>query len=936
MSCEELCKKCSLWSYVAEFEGMQFLDPIPLNETQTNEALICLLEAPALKQKASLKKLHSVLSKSIYRFNKLNVYAIFAVACNYPKDTTLPQRSIQECSPTALAHIANIQQDHEKTTIITFGGGAIKALKLNGFTFSDSQARTSVQVNRLVVHKQLESPVDVICSWTWHGGIDTSKSWVDVEADLDFLDRYLEGELKEKKSAKFRTIMTDTDLNTLWDLLEASTKGGEVIPCALDTEGSSLNVFNETYELLTVQLSFEEDFAYVCPIDHKDANPKIRDMMLDFIEWVLLNPNIMKISHNSQYDKSALWVYLPVKPVNWRFDTMHMHHLVDSDRKHDLGSVARVLCPEYGDYDAALEHYKSSNPLADPGRGGTYANIPLSILAPYGAIDAIVTLKAFFVLFDQLEESGQIDFYKNHVSRAAHQYSLMQIHGTKVSLRGLEDMYYDWASDMEDMYLEKIAEHPAVKAFEKSFEANQAYFAYCKDPDTWIAANTSKLGKLKKKIPVLQQFNPNSDAQLAKVLEKFLGLPPLSQNKTGPSYKSDLREIYLMFYKPEAPTDNPWRVDLGLVHWIEQYAKMVHSYDSFVKAWRMGDLIDKYGFFHPSYMMHGTTTGRTACNNPNMQNVAKGDFGFRGKFRLKDVLVAPKGYCMILADYSQVELRVVASLSEDKNMLNAFREGKDLHRQTASFMFQLSEEQVSKLQRDVAKGINFGLVYVKSIHSFGVDFFQSFKGDATKAWEVYKTLEAAGFGNDLSWGTRGPKIAFQIPDIFLKLAGAAVDKYFSTYPQVKAWMDETVRKAKKVGYVKSKFGRVRNLPLIQTNAWAAKEAERQAVNMPVQSAASDITQKAIIKIGEKIEKGFYPAEWGLRIFINVHDSIGFYCKIEHAKEAGPVIKAEMEDTSELPWILCPLVVDVEYGLSYGTLFGSVEQMLKEKEFDHGI
>jgi DNA polymerase I-like protein with 3'-5' exonuclease and polymerase domains len=921
--CQE-CNRCNLHKYNEEVGSPQFIEPIYLNEPESaKEVLILMLDMPAMQQRTSLLLLRDELSKRVHRYRKMAVVVIHAIGCNVPKGTNIPKKSVSECSVYSSQGIGDMVGKYEKATILTFGSSSILSLKHQGFTFSD-QKSTSVQYNRGVVHKKNEYKMRVLCTWAWNSRIKNSINWADIQDDISFLDRVLEGEVVEdKKPIAYRLIHNERNYKEFLKYLEEALDSSDTVPMSIDTETSSLYPFNPGFTVLMVQVSFQEDYGWVIPLEHPETPENIVDKNFKLVSRILKDKRIMKIGHNNQFDKSVLFSVFGKIWENWDWDTILMHHLVNPGRPHGLGYLGREFCPEYQDYDSDLEEYKTNNPLADPERGGTYANIPIRLLAKYGAGDVIITYRAFFELVKQLKEANLLKFYKNHVAKVSEQFLRMRINGIFIDTDKLKKMYYGWQKDMEEMYNDNIANHPAVLELEKSLPANAEYYEYQEDPDSWKEKNTSRLGKLKKKIPTRVPFNPGSNQQLAKIMRDFLGLPPILHTKTGASYNKDTREVYLMSYDPANPTKNPWGVDLSLLYWIDKYCMMCSSFDTFIKGYYLGEYISDRGKIHPSFNLAGTETGRVACDNPNVQNLPKATFGYKKKYKFKDLLVAPEGKIILMADYSQIELRVAASDSNDEAMLEDFRNGLDLHKSTAAFMFQTPLESVTTDQRSLAKTINFGLIYGQTVWAFATKFYQTFRGDESKAKKIYAEMEAAGFSNDMKWGSHR-KLDIEIPDVFLQLAQAALDSYFKKHFRLAERMEEMINLAKKTGYVKSRMGRVRYLPLMKADPWTIKQESRKAINMPIQSAASDITQSAIIRLGDAIDSGYIPKAWGVRMFISVHDSIGFYVRIENALEAGKVIKEIMEDPTDLPWMKCPIKVDLEYGFRYGCLSSNIK------------
>jgi DNA polymerase-1 len=258
-----------------------------------------------------------------------------------------------------------------------------------------------------------------------------------------------------------------------------------------------------------------------------------------------------------------------------------------------------------------------------------------------------------------------------------------------------------------------------------------------------------------------------------------------------------------------------------------------------------------------------TSTGRLSSRDPNLQNIPiRSDLG--GKIR--EAFIAPEGCLLVSADYSQIELRIFASLSGDKNLIRAFRNGEDIHTATAREIFGA---EGSREQRIRAKAINFGLIYGKS---------------------------AYGLAQELS--------------ISQEEATNYIKTYFERYPQVRAYMDELVARAHKVGYSETIFGRRRYLPeLASKNPALRNAAERAAINMPIQGTAADLLKLAMIGIESKLSER---PELG-RMLLTVHDELIFEVEAGQEKELTKLVKPIMEGVTKLA---VPIVVETGVGKNW--------------------
>ena len=271
----------------------------------------------------------------------------------------------------------------------------------------------------------------------------------------------------------------------------------------------------------------------------------------------------------------------------------------------------------------------------------------------------------------------------------------------------------------------------------------------------------------------------------------------------------------------------------------------------------------KTGRVHTSYHQAVAATGRLSSSDPNLQNIPiRSDEGRR----IRQAFVAPEGYKLVAADYSQVELRIMAHLSDDEGLLNAFQEGRDVHRATAAEVFGVSEEDVTDNQRRSAKAINFGLIY---------------------------GMSAFGLAKQLGIGRAE--------------AQDYVNLYFQRYPGVQAYMDNTRENAKEKGYVETIFGRRLYLPDIRAkNAPRRQHAERTAINAPMQGTAADIIKRAMIQVAAWLPQSGFDA----RLLMQVHDELILEVRDDQAEAFAAELQQKMQNAAELK---VPLLVEAGIG-----------------------
>jgi len=346
-----------------------------------------------------------------------------------------------------------------------------------------------------------------------------------------------------------------------------------------------------------------------------------------------------------------------------------------------------------------------------------------------------------------------------------------------------------------------------------------------------------------------EEFNLSSPKQLGAILFDKLQLPALQKTATGqPSTNEEvLRELALTY-------DLPKRI---LEH--RHLSKLVGTYTVPLPKLINSDT----GRVHTSYNQAGAATGRFSSNDPNLQNIPIRSPEGRA---IRQAFIAPEGFKLVAADYSQIELRIMTHLSQDEALIKAFRSGKDIHRATAADIMSIPEEQVTTEQRRNAKAINFGLIY---------------------------GMSAFGLAKQLGIGR--------------KEAASYVQAYFERYPGVQRYMDETRDAASEAGYVETIFGRRLYLPDINSSKQMLKKAaERTAINAPMQGTAADIIKRAMIDVQSWLDSSSVTA----KMIMQVHDELVFEVPEDQLDEFISGVKLRMQHAADLD---VPLIVDVGYG-----------------------
>lgn len=333
-----------------------------------------------------------------------------------------------------------------------------------------------------------------------------------------------------------------------------------------------------------------------------------------------------------------------------------------------------------------------------------------------------------------------------------------------------------------------------------------------------------------------EEFNINSPKQLGVVLFEKLQLPNEKKTKTGYSTSAEVLD--------KLAPDHPIVAD---VLEYRQLSKLKSTY-----ADGLINFIEQDGKIHTTFNQTITATGRLSSTDPNLQNIP-----IRielGKL-IRKVFLPEQGHLFVDSDYSQIELRVLAHLSDDEKLIEAFKNGQDIHRSTASLVFDTPFDEVTDIQRRNAKAVNFGIVY---------------------------GISAFGLANDLNIGR--------------KEAQAYIDSYFEKYPKIKAFLDKTVADAKEKGYIKTMFGRIRPIPELSSSNFMQRQfGERVAMNSPIQGTAADIIKIAMIRVHDRLLKENLKS----KLILQVHDELLIETAEDEKEYVIELLEEEMHKAADL-------------------------------------
>lgn len=622
-----------------------------------------------------------------------------------------------------------------------------------------------------------------------------------------------EGPMSHRHNAQYRAITTRAEL----DDLVAQLAGADLV--AIDTETTSLSP--TLCKLCGVSFSIEPCtgvYIPTCspePVSHLDERT-----VLDALRPILENPDIRKTGHNLKYDLLVLRRH-GVELRGVVFDSLIASFLIDSSRSsHGLDSLALAL----------LNH--SCIPISDLiGTGKkqrTFDTVSLERATQYAAEDADIALQLHNALAPQIKAMGLSDLFEN----------------------------------VEMPLVETLAE----------LEWNGVLI----DPDELdrqAARLNARIAELRERInnEAPHPFNPDSPKQLGAVLfnppdhptDPGLGIKPTKKTKTGNSTDIEVLEKLAADDSITSPIPQ-------LIVEYRQLTKLVGTYLVALK-----DAINpETKRIHASFHQTGAATGRLSSSDPNLQNIPiRTDIGRE----IRKAFIAPPGRMLIAADYSQIELRLLAHLSRDEALTRAFREGADIHRAVAAQIHNIPPDQVTPRQRDGAKMVNFGIVY--GITPYGL-------------------ARRLGVSNDE--------------------AATIIDDYKKRFPGITTFLAECIEQAKRYGYVETILKRRRAVPQIHArNPQQRALGERIAINSVVQGSAADLIKIAMIDLHRRLSDWTRP--WrlkhsgtaepevpGVLMLIQIHDELVFEAPEENAEAARRLIVERMEHAMELR---TPLVVE---------------------------
>ncbi|PIF32765.1 DNA polymerase I [Flavobacterium sp. 9] len=484
------------------------------------------------------------------------------------------------------------------------------------------------------------------------------------------------------------------------------------------------------------------------------------------------------------------------------FDTMIAHYLINPDMRHNMDILAETYLKYSPKSIETLIGKKGKNQI-------TMRDVVLEDIKEYAAEDADVTLQLKEIFTTELDKTETKKLFDEIEIPLVSVLAAMETEGIRLDVEFLKAMSKEM--DVEIKSLEQ-------KIYETAGE----------------------------------KFNLASPKQLGDILFDKLKIGGAKQKKTKTGQYATGEEVLTYL-----ANDNP------IVKEILDWRQMVKLQSTYILA--LPEQVDKKTLrVHTDYMQTVAATGRLSSNNPNLQNIPIRTE--RGRQIRKAFVARDENHTLISADYSQIELRIIAALSGEENMIAAFKNGEDIHKATAAKVFDVPLDEVSREQRSNAKTVNFGIIY-------GVSAF--------------------GLSNQTS--------------LSRSESAALIEAYYKTYPRLRSYINEQIEFAREKGYVQTILGRRRYLKDINSaNAVVRSAAERNAVNAPIQGSAADVIKIAMINIHKKLKE----ENWKSRMLLQVHDELVFDVHNDELEKIQPMIKHEMENAFTMA---VPLEVELGMG-----------------------
>jgi DNA polymerase I len=574
---------------------------------------------------------------------------------------------------------------------------------------------------------------------------------------------------------------------------------------AVDTETDSIDQIKAN--LVGISISYKEGASFYIPVGHNNCTQLKKIEVIKQLKTILEDSKIKKVGHNLKYDYAILKKEgVILGPIY--FDTMIAAYLLNPNARAQ--KLEELAFNELG-----IEMIKITEVIGKGKEEICFADGELEKCKTYACEDADISLRLYHKLSKELEAADMKTLMATIEAPLIPVLAEMELNGIKLDSNKLNLASKEFSERL--LRLESEIVERAGRSF------NIASPGQLQE----VLFGTLKLDEKVEDKRDLKKLKSGSYSTAASELEKLRGLDPI------------IEQIFE----------------------FRELSKLKNTYIDVLPA-----LVDARGRVHTSYNQAITQTGRLSSSEPNLQNIP-----IRSKEgkRIREAFIPDSGCVLMSADYSQIELRVIAHLAGDETMIKIFNEGRDIHSETAAAVYGVSEDSVTPEIRRVAKIINFGIIYGVSAHGL--------KQQTGMTREEGKNL---------------------------------IEKYFTVHPKIKKYTEEMVTQAHELGYVETLFGRRRYLPEIKSSNFAVRgAAERMAINMPVQGTAADLMKLAMIDINATLND-ICPSA---KILLQVHDEIVLEVPEKEAQKVAQFIKEKMDNVVHLS---VPIETAVHWGQNW--------------------
>ena len=581
---------------------------------------------------------------------------------------------------------------------------------------------------------------------------------------------------------------------------------------SFDTETTSTDQI--TCDLVGMSFSTSSGKNWYLPVGHNESGQLPKDEVLNVLKPVFENPDVPIRAHNANFDVTVM-EQTGVKVKGLQFDTMIAAH---------VGGRRNI-----GLKELTLECFGvEMTPITDLiGKGKnqiTMAEVPIEKAAPYAAADADFTQRLYSLMKEDLENKDISRLFEEVEIPLIPVLVQMQRNGVSLDTQMLSGMSVTLGIQLQEIQT-------------TMFEL------------------------------VGHEFNLNSPKQLSELLFEELKLPPTRKTRSGFSTDAQsLDDLKGLLDRGESVDSDPRSYEvLNRILEHREISKLKSTYIDALPNMLNPDT----GRVHTSYRQTGTTTGRLSSNEPNLQNIpVRTELGRR----VREAFIARDGHSLVAADYSQIELRVLAHFSRDPGLTQAFHNGEDVHSATSALVYEIPIEEVKPEMRRIAKILNFGVIYGLSAHGIS-----------------------------------------RQTDLTQKEGKRFIDIYFEKYPGIQKYLDGVKASCRESGYVETLLGRRRYLPDVNARNFRIRsQAERAAINMPIQGTAADLIKVAMIRIQKRLQE----SDMKSLMILQVHDELIFEVPDEEIPQLESILSELMPSSIELD---VPVTIEIKKGKDWGTL-----------------